>query len=65
MPAIHWRVSARTRGFSFENADNGSRDLFVELLKDEEEQVDWLGGSRTRFKSWVMSGMSKQTSEDD
>ena len=22
--------------------DNGSRDLFVELLKDEEEHVDWL-----------------------
>ncbi len=22
--------------------DNGSRDLFVQLLKDEEEQVDWL-----------------------
>jgi bacterioferritin len=27
---------------AFENADNGSRDLFVELLKDEEEHVDWL-----------------------
>jgi bacterioferritin len=25
-----------------ENADNGSRDLFVKLLKDEEEHVDWL-----------------------
>ena len=24
------------------NKDNGSRDLFVELLKDEEEHVDWL-----------------------
>jgi bacterioferritin len=22
--------------------DNGSRDLFVKLLKDEEEHVDWL-----------------------
>lgn len=27
---------------AFENTDNGSRDLFVDLLKDEEEHVDWL-----------------------
>jgi bacterioferritin len=27
---------------AFENHDNGSRDLFVTLLKDEEEHVDWL-----------------------
>lgn len=25
-----------------ENADNGSRDLFVKLLRDEEGHVDWL-----------------------
>lgn len=25
-----------------EQHDNGSRDLFVQLLKDEEEHVDWL-----------------------
>jgi bacterioferritin len=25
-----------------DNMDNGSRDLFVVLLKDEEEHVDWL-----------------------
>jgi bacterioferritin len=25
-----------------ENSDNGSRDLFVKLLKDEEGHVDWL-----------------------
>ncbi|MGA7830354.1 MAG: bacterioferritin [Terracidiphilus sp.] len=25
-----------------ENKDNGTRDLFVRLLKDEEEHVDWL-----------------------
>jgi bacterioferritin len=25
-----------------EEKDNGSRDLFVALLKDEEEHVDWL-----------------------
>jgi bacterioferritin len=27
---------------SMENKDNGSRDLFVRLLRDEEEHVDWL-----------------------
>jgi len=27
---------------ALENGDNGSRDLFVKLLKDEEEHVDWL-----------------------
>jgi bacterioferritin len=27
---------------SVENKDNGSRDLFVRLLKDEESHVDWL-----------------------
>lgn len=27
---------------AFENADNSSRDLFVQLLKDEEDHVDWL-----------------------
>ncbi len=27
---------------SVENGDNGSRDLFVRLLKDEESHVDWL-----------------------
>jgi bacterioferritin len=27
---------------AFENADNGSRDLFVSLLKDEESHTDWL-----------------------
>ena len=25
-----------------DNRDNGSRDLFVQLLKDEEEHADWL-----------------------
>jgi bacterioferritin len=25
-----------------EEKDNGSRDLFVQLLKDEEDHVDWL-----------------------
>jgi bacterioferritin len=27
---------------AIESRDNGSRDLFVQLLKDEEEHVDWL-----------------------
>jgi bacterioferritin len=27
---------------SVENKDNGSRDLFMRLLKDEEDHVDWL-----------------------
>ena len=27
---------------AMENKDNGSRDLFVALLKDEEDHVDWL-----------------------
>jgi bacterioferritin len=27
---------------AYENQDNGSRDLFVTLLKDEEDHVDWL-----------------------
>jgi bacterioferritin len=27
---------------AYEQKDNGSRDLFVALLKDEEEHVDWL-----------------------
>jgi bacterioferritin len=27
---------------SVDNKDNGSRDLFVQLLKDEEDHVDWL-----------------------
>jgi bacterioferritin len=28
--------------FATEEKDNGSRDLFVQLLKDEEDHVDWL-----------------------
>lgn len=35
---------------AFENADNGSRDLFVELLKDEEEHVDWLEAQLHQIK---------------
>jgi bacterioferritin len=30
--------------------DNGSRDLFVGLLKDEEEHVDWLEAQAHQIK---------------
>ncbi len=35
---------------ALENADNGSRDLFVVLLKDEEEHVDWLEAQLHQIK---------------
>jgi bacterioferritin len=33
-----------------ENGDNGSRDLFVRLLKDEEGHVDWLESQLHQIK---------------
>jgi bacterioferritin len=33
-----------------ENQDNGSRDLFVTLLKDEEDHVDWLEAQAHQIK---------------
>lgn len=33
-----------------ENADNGSRDLFVKLLRDEEGHVDWLEAQAHQIK---------------
>jgi bacterioferritin len=33
-----------------ENKDNGSRDLFVRLLKDEEQHVDWLEAQMHQIK---------------
>ena len=33
-----------------EEKDNGSRDLFVSLLKDEEEHVDWLEAQSHQIK---------------
>jgi bacterioferritin len=35
---------------SVENKDNGSRDLFVRLLKDEEDHVDWLEAQLHKIK---------------
>ncbi len=35
---------------SVENHDNGSRDLFVRLLKDEEGHVDWLEAQMHQIK---------------
>jgi bacterioferritin len=35
---------------AMENKDNGSRDLFVALLKDEEEHVDWLEAQLHQIK---------------
>ena len=35
---------------AMENKDNGSRDLFVQLLKDEEEHVDWLEAQLDQIK---------------
>jgi len=32
--------------------DNGSRDLLVKLLKDEEDHVDWLERNFIRSKRW-------------
>jgi bacterioferritin len=33
-----------------EEKDNGSRDLLVKLLKDEEEHVDWLEAQQHQIK---------------
>ena len=35
---------------SVENQDNGSRDLFVKLLKDEEGHVDWFEAQLHQIK---------------
>ena len=47
------------------NADNGSRDLFMKLLKDEEGHVDWLEAqvhqiSEMGFERYLIT----QTEED-
>jgi bacterioferritin len=49
-----------------ENKDNGSRDLFVRLLKDEEGHVDWLEAQVHQIKEIGYERyLITQTSEDD
>jgi bacterioferritin len=51
---------------AYENKDNGSRDLFVDLLKDEEEHVDWLEAqSHQIIELGYERYLSTQTSEDE
>jgi bacterioferritin len=49
-----------------EEKDNGSRDLFIKLLKDEEEHVDWL---ETQLHQIAELGyeryLTTQTSKDE
>jgi bacterioferritin len=51
---------------SAEEKDNGSRDLFIKLLKDEEEHVDWL---ETQLHQIAELGyeryLTTQTSKDE
>ncbi|HEX7730933.1 MAG TPA: bacterioferritin [Terracidiphilus sp.] len=50
---------------SVDNKDNGSRDLFVQLLKDEEEHVDWLEAQVHMIKEMGYERyLSIQTSEE-
>jgi len=49
-----------------ENKDNGSRDLFVKLLKDEEEHVDWLETQLHQIKELGYERyLMTQTGEED
>ncbi len=51
---------------AYENKDNGSRDLFVELLKDEEDHVDWLEAQSHQIKELGYERyLTTQTSEDE
>ena len=46
--------------------DNGSRDLFVGLLKDEEEHVDWLEAQAHQIKELGYERyLTMQTSEEE
>jgi bacterioferritin len=48
-----------------ENKDNGSRDLFVKLLKDEEGHVDWLEAQVHQIKEMGYERyLTTQTEED-
>jgi len=49
-----------------ENRDNGSRDLFVSLLKDEEGHVDWLEAQLHQIKELGYERyLSMQMEEDE
>ncbi len=51
---------------SVENSDNGSRDLFMRLLKDEEGHVDWLEAQVHQIKEIGYERyLLTQTSEED
>ncbi len=50
---------------AMENKDNGSRDLFVTLLKDEEKHVDWLEAQQHLIKELGYERyLTMQTIED-
>ena len=49
-----------------EHKDNGSRDLFVALLKDEEDHVDWLEAQMHQIgEVGYERYLTMQTSEDE
>lgn len=49
-----------------EQKDNGSRDLFVELLKDEEDHADWLEAQLHQIKELGYERyLSMQISEEE
>ena len=49
-----------------ENGDNGSRDLFMKLLKDEEGHVDWLEAQMHQIKELGYERyLSMQMSEEE
>lgn len=49
-----------------EEKDNGSRDLFVTLLKDEEEHVDWLEAQMHQIEELGYERyLTTQTSEEE
>ncbi len=48
-----------------DNHDHGSRDLFVDLLKDEEEHVDWLEAQTHQIKEMGYERyLTMQTNEE-
>jgi len=51
---------------AFESSHNGLSDLFVELLKDEEEHVDWLEAQLRQIKEAGYEGyLTMQASEKE